>query len=116
MLSYCLKCKKNTESINTRVSKTSNGKTMILSKCAMCGIKKSKFIKAKEVKGLLSNLDIRTPLSKIPLLGDVLFRVYEHCLFVLLSKVWRKYKKHYYRGFKSYKWWENNIIKMYCMW
>ena len=41
MLSYCLKCKKNTESINARVSKTSNGKTMILSKCAICGSKKN---------------------------------------------------------------------------
>ena len=45
MLSYCLKCKKNTENVNQRVSKTSNCKTMILSKCAICGSKKSKFIK-----------------------------------------------------------------------
>ena len=35
MLSYCLKCKKNTESINSKVSKTTNGKTMILSTCAI---------------------------------------------------------------------------------
>ena len=73
MLSYCLKCKKNTESINPRVSATSNGKTMILSKCAICGSKKSKFIKNQKAKGLLSSLGIRTPSSKIPLLGDVLF-------------------------------------------
>ena len=73
MLSYCLKCKKNTENINPRVSKTINGKTMILSKCAICGSKKSKFIKKQEAKGLLSNLAIRTPLSKIQLLGDILF-------------------------------------------
>ena len=73
MLSYCLKCRKNKESINPRVSKTSNGKTMILSKCAICGSKKSKFIKEQEAKGLSSNLGIRTPSSKIPLLGDVLF-------------------------------------------
>ena len=46
---------------------------MILSKCALCGSKKSKIIKKQEAKGLLSNLGIRTPLSKIPLLGDVLF-------------------------------------------
>ena len=72
MLPYCLKCKKNTESIDPKVSATSNGKTMILSKCAICGSKKSKFIK-KQAKGLLSNLGIRTPLSKIPLLRDVLF-------------------------------------------
>ena len=45
MLPYCLKCKKNTESINSYFSKTSNGKSMILSKCAICGAKKSKTIK-----------------------------------------------------------------------
>ena len=73
MLSYCLKCKKSTESINPKVSKTANVKTMILSKCAVCGSKKSKFIKEQQAKGLLSNLSIRTPLNKIPLLGDTLF-------------------------------------------
>ena len=46
---------------------------MILSKCAICGAKKSRFIKKQEAKGLLINLGIRTPLSKIPLLGDILF-------------------------------------------
>ena len=40
MLSYCLKCKKNTESINSKVSKTANGKAMILSTCAIYGSKK----------------------------------------------------------------------------
>ena len=65
MLSYCLKCRKNTESINPKVSKTTNGKTMILSTCAIFNSKKS--------KGLLSNLGLRTPLNKIPLLGDILF-------------------------------------------
>ena len=74
MLSYCLKCKKNTESIDPKVSATSNGKAMILSKCAICRCKKSKFVEKQEAKGLLSNLSIRTPLSKIPILGDVLFR------------------------------------------
>ena len=74
MLSYCLKYKKkNTESINPKVSKTTNGKTMILSKCAICGSKKSNFIKEQQVKGLLSNLGLRTPLNKIPVLGDILF-------------------------------------------
>ena len=67
MLSYCLKCRKNTESIDPKVSATSNGKTMILLKCAICGSKKSKFIKKQEAKGLLSNLGIRTPLTKIPI-------------------------------------------------
>ena len=73
MLSYCLKCKKNTESINPRVSKTTKGKTMMLSKCAVCGSKKSKFIKEQQAEGLLSNLGIRTPLNKMPLLGEILF-------------------------------------------
>ena len=73
MLCYCLKCKKNTESINPRVSKTTNVKTMILSKCAICGSKKSKFIKKQEVSGILSSVGIRTPLSKIPVLGDIFF-------------------------------------------
>ena len=48
---------------------------MILSKCALCGSKKSQFIKNQEAKGLLSKLSIRTPLSKIPLLGDILFLI-----------------------------------------
>ena len=73
MSSYCLKCRKNTESINLRVSKTNNGKTMILSKCAICGSKKSRFIKKQEASGILSNLGLKTPLNKIPLLGDILF-------------------------------------------
>ena len=73
MLSYCLKCKKNTESINSKVSKTTNGRMMILSTCAICDSKKSKFIKEQQAKGLLSNLDLRTPLKKIPVLGDILF-------------------------------------------
>ena len=73
MLSYCLKCKRNTESINPKVLKTTNGKAIILSKCAICGSKKSKFFKEQEAKGLLSNLGLRTPLNKIPVLGDILF-------------------------------------------
>ena len=76
MESYCLKCKKkkkNTENIDPEVSSTSNGRVMILSKCAICGSKKSRFIKNQEAKGLLSNLGIKTPLSKVPILGDILF-------------------------------------------
>ena len=73
MESYCLKCKKYTKKINTQVSSTSNGKIMILAKCAICGSKKSKFIKKQGTKGLLSKLGIKTPLSKIPLFGDLLF-------------------------------------------
>ena len=46
---------------------------MILSTCAICGSKKSRFIKNQEGKGLLSNLGVRAPLSKVPILGDILF-------------------------------------------
>ena len=73
MESYCVRCKKYTKNINPRVLNTSNGKTMILSKCTKCGNKKSRFIKRQEASGILSNLDLRTPLSKVPLLGDILF-------------------------------------------
>ena len=59
------KKKKNPENINPVVSKTSNGRTMILSKCAICGAEELKFIKEQEAKGLLNNLGIRTPLSKL---------------------------------------------------
>ena len=62
MKSYCLKCKKDTENINPRVSNTSHGKTVLLSN-----------IKDQEAKGLLSNLGLRTPLSQVPILGDILF-------------------------------------------
>ena len=72
MESYCLKCRKYTKNINPQVSSTSNGKLMILPKCAICNSKKSKFINKQEAKGLLSKLGIKTPLSKIPILGDIL--------------------------------------------
>ena len=73
MESYCLKCKKHTKNINLQVSSTITGKFMILSKCAICVSIKSKFINKQEAKGLLSNLGIKTPLSKIPVLGDISF-------------------------------------------
>ena len=68
-----LKVRKNTENINPSLSSTSNGKAMILSKCAICGSNKSRFIKNQEAKDLLSNLGINTPLSKVPILCDILF-------------------------------------------
>ena len=46
---------------------------MVLSKYAICGSKKSRFIKNQKAKRLLSNLGIKTPLSKVPILGDILF-------------------------------------------
>ena len=73
MKSYCLTCRKDTENINPKVSGTSTGKAMILSKCAIRGGKKSRFIKNQETKGLLSNLGLKTPLSKVPILDGILF-------------------------------------------
>ena len=73
MKSYCLRCRKYTENINPEVSSSSNGRTMILSKCAICNSKKSRFIKNQEAKGLLSKLGIKPPLNKVPILGDISF-------------------------------------------
>ena len=72
MLTYCLKCRKNTKNKDTKLIKTKNDKLALSSKCAVCGSKKSRFIKQQKAKGLLSNLGIKTPLSKILLL-NVLF-------------------------------------------
>ena len=73
MESYCLKCKKNTRNIHPKISSSSNGRAMILSKCAMCRRKKSRLIENQEAKGPLSNLGIKKPLSKVLILGDILF-------------------------------------------
>ena len=73
MLSYYLKCRKNTESKNSKVERTRNGRMMLFSKCAVCDSKKSKFIKQPEATGLLSSLRIKAPLRKILLLGPLLF-------------------------------------------
>ena len=73
MRSYCFKRRKHTENINPKVLKTRNGRTMVLSKCVICGSKKSRFIKDQEAKELLSNLGFETSLSKVPILGDILF-------------------------------------------
>ena len=71
MESYCLKLEKNTENIDPDISSTSNGRVMILSNCPICGSKKSRFIKNQVAKGLLSKLGIKTPLSKVPILGHI---------------------------------------------
>ena len=73
MLSYCLKCGKNTESKNPKVVKTKIGRIMLLSICEVCDSKKSKFVKEQEASGLLSSLRINRPLSIIPLIGPLLF-------------------------------------------
>ena len=73
MKSCSLKYRKDTENIDPKVLGSSNGRAMILLKCAIYGKKKSRFIKNQEAKGLLSNSGIRTPLSKVPVLGNTLF-------------------------------------------
>ena len=60
-----MKCRKNTESKNPKVVRAKNGRIVLLSKCAVCDSKKSKFIKEQEASGLLSSLGIKTPLNKI---------------------------------------------------
>ena len=65
-------CRKNTENTNLKIVKSKNNRSMIKSNCAICGSKKSRFIKEQQAKGLLSNLGIKTPLSKVPLL-NILF-------------------------------------------
>ena len=65
MKTYCVKCRKNTENLNSKTFQTNNGRLLMQSKCADCRIKKSRFVKEQEAKGLLSNLGIKTPLSKI---------------------------------------------------
>ena len=72
MKTYCVKCRKDTENIDLKMVRTKNNILIMQSKCSLCRIKKSRFVKEQEVKGLLSNLGIKTPLSKIPLL-NVLF-------------------------------------------
>ena len=69
---YCLSCRKYTKNTNLRIVKTKNNRSMIQSDCAICNSKKSRFIKEQQAKGLLSNLGIKTPLNKIPLL-NILF-------------------------------------------
>ena len=72
MLTYCLKCKKDTKKNDAKTKKIKNGRLILSSKCAICGSKESRFIKEQEAKKLLNSLGIITPSSKIPLL-NVLF-------------------------------------------
>ena len=72
MKTYCVKCRKDTENIDSKMVRTKNSRLIVQSKCPVCRIQKSRFVKEQEAKGLLSNLGIKTPLSKTPLL-NVLF-------------------------------------------
>ena len=64
---------KNTQKNDPVIAKTSNGKIMMLSRCDICCSKKSRFIKKQEARGVLSGSGLKTPLSKIPLVGDICF-------------------------------------------
>ena len=111
MLSYCLKRKKNTENINPTFTKASNGKTMILSKCAICSAKKSRPLKKQEAKGLLTSLGFKTGQDQIPFLSRLSSlraiplkkdeRIMYKSNVILLSKVQKKIQKHYSTNFKN---------------
>ena len=73
MLTYCLKCKRNTKNKDAKMIKTKNGRLALSSKCAVYGSKKSRFMKEQDASGILSIVGIRTLLSKIPVLGDIFF-------------------------------------------
>ena len=77
MKAYCVKCRNDIENIGSKMFRTKNNRLIMQSKCPVCRIKKSRFVKEQEAKGLSSNLGIRTPLSKIPLL-NVLFWIQFH--------------------------------------
>ena len=77
MKTYCVKCRNDIENIDPKIVRTKNklvikNRLVMQSKCSVCGIKKWRFVKEQDAKGLLSNLGIKTPLSKIPLL-NILF-------------------------------------------
>ena len=72
MLTYCVQCRKDTEKIDPKMVRAKYKKLIMQSKCPVCRIKKSRFVKEQKAKGLLSNLGMKTPFSKIPSL-NVLF-------------------------------------------
>ena len=69
---YCLACRKYTKNNDPKIVRNGQNRLMIQSNCATCGSKKSRFIKEEQAMGILSNLGIKTPLSKVPLL-NILF-------------------------------------------
>ena len=73
MKTYCVKCRENTENLNSKIFKPKNGRFIMQPKCDDCGIKKSRFVKEQEAIVLLTSLGLKTQLSKIPLFGDIFF-------------------------------------------
>ena len=72
MKTYCISCRKDTDNIDSKIFRTKNNRLLMQSKSSVCKNKKSRFVKEQDAKGLLSNLEIKTPLSKNPLL-NILF-------------------------------------------
>ena len=68
-MTCCLKCKRDTENLDSKIFRTKNNRLIMQSKCNDCSMKKLRFVKEQEAKVLLSNLGIKTPLNKIPLLN-----------------------------------------------
>ena len=66
---YCVKCRKDTENVDTKMVRTKNNRLIMQEKFPVCAISKSRFVKEQEAKGLLSNLGIEKPLSKNSLLN-----------------------------------------------
>ena len=62
---YCLACRKHTKSIYPKIVRNRQNRLMIQSNCAICGSKKSRFIKEQKALGILSNLGIKTPLTQV---------------------------------------------------
>ena len=69
MKTYCVKCRKDTENIDLKMVRTKNNRLIMQSQYSVCEIKKSRFVKEEEAKGLLCNLGIKILLSKIQLLN-----------------------------------------------
>ena len=72
MKAYCVKCRKDTNNIDSKIFRTKNNRFLMQSKCSVCKNKKSRFVKEQEAKSLFSNLGINTSFSKIPLLNVLL--------------------------------------------
>ena len=77
MKTYCFKCKKDAENLDSKMYRTKNNRLLMQSKRSDCKNKKSRFVKEQAAKGLLSNLGIKTPQSKIPLL-NIFLKVYKN--------------------------------------
>ena len=72
MKTYCVKCRANTENIDPKIFRTKDNRLLMQSQCTDCRNKKSRFVKKQDAIGLLSNLGIKTPFSKILLLNVLL--------------------------------------------